>query len=358
MPALRRGDVVIFDNLSSHLSPAVPRRSVVPGRAVLPLPTPYSPDFNPIEEMFSKFKEFLRRVGARAKEHLYDASEKGYERSHPRTSSAGFARRGVRHASVIRCNPTRFARGRLSRRVGARHSAGRLDGRETGCIRVLVMGRYYMMKFLESDCDRFGRHRPAGGRNVLCAGTSGRANRTSICGHEGWDLRAAYPAAHPVGALIPDRGRAARAGLVQQLRRAGAFQGAGTVRGPDSSAQLFGRPAAGLPVQRQHRAEASGTRKVLTSAHRLQRPPGRDRSCPGMTRRTIAPNIYGSGTSAAAAFMIFPSRASTPTTPGLCRETQHPGHMSWAGTTSRTTGPRTKPASNDPRGRRPGPSCG
>jgi transposase len=34
---------------------------------------PYSPDFNPIEEMFSKFKEALRRLGARAKNHLYDA---------------------------------------------------------------------------------------------------------------------------------------------------------------------------------------------------------------------------------------------------------------------------------------------
>jgi DNA replication protein DnaC len=39
---------------------------------VQPLP-PYSPDFNPIEEMFSKFKEGLRRLGARAKNHLYDA---------------------------------------------------------------------------------------------------------------------------------------------------------------------------------------------------------------------------------------------------------------------------------------------
>jgi hypothetical protein len=36
------------------------------GASVLPLP-PYSPDFTPIEEMFSKFKEFLRRIGARAK---------------------------------------------------------------------------------------------------------------------------------------------------------------------------------------------------------------------------------------------------------------------------------------------------
>src|SRR5215208_947630 len=76
VPALRRGDVVIFDNLSSHLSSEVFEAIERAGASVLPLP-PYSPDFNPIEEMFSKFKEFLRRVGARAKEHLYDAIGEG-----------------------------------------------------------------------------------------------------------------------------------------------------------------------------------------------------------------------------------------------------------------------------------------
>src|SRR5436305_12323782 len=76
VPALRRGEVVIFDNLSSHLSPAVSEAIGRAGATVLPLP-PYSPDFNPIEEMFSKFKEFLRRIGARAKEHLYEAIGEG-----------------------------------------------------------------------------------------------------------------------------------------------------------------------------------------------------------------------------------------------------------------------------------------
>jgi transposase len=76
VPALRWGDVVVFDNLSSHLSPAVFEAIEGAGASVLPLP-PYSPDFTPIEEMFSKFKGFLRRVGARAKEHLYDAIGEG-----------------------------------------------------------------------------------------------------------------------------------------------------------------------------------------------------------------------------------------------------------------------------------------
>jgi transposase len=72
VPALHRGDVVVFDSLSSHLGPAVFEAIERAGASVLPLP-PYSPDFTPIEEMFSKFKGFLRRIGARAKEHLYDA---------------------------------------------------------------------------------------------------------------------------------------------------------------------------------------------------------------------------------------------------------------------------------------------
>ena len=72
VPALREGDVVIFDNLAAHLSPEVTEAIERAGASVLPLP-PYSPDFNPIEEMFSKFKEALRRLGARAKDHLYDA---------------------------------------------------------------------------------------------------------------------------------------------------------------------------------------------------------------------------------------------------------------------------------------------
>ena len=71
-----RGDVVIFDDLTSHLPPAVSEAIGRAGASVLPLP-PSSPDFNPIEEMFSKFKGFLRRVGARAKEHLYDAIGEG-----------------------------------------------------------------------------------------------------------------------------------------------------------------------------------------------------------------------------------------------------------------------------------------
>jgi transposase len=76
VPALRRGDVVVFDNLTSHLGTAVVEAIERAGANVLRLP-PYSPDYTPIEEMFSKFKEFLRRVGARARDDLYQAIGQG-----------------------------------------------------------------------------------------------------------------------------------------------------------------------------------------------------------------------------------------------------------------------------------------
>jgi len=72
VPALREGDVVVFDNLSAHVSPLVVEAIERAGASVLPLP-PYSPDYTPIEEMYSKVKEFLRRVAARVKGDLYDA---------------------------------------------------------------------------------------------------------------------------------------------------------------------------------------------------------------------------------------------------------------------------------------------
>jgi transposase len=72
VPELHEGDVVVFDNLSAHLGPAVAEAIEGVGASVLPLP-PYSPDYTPIEEMFSKVKEFLHRVAARVKGDLYAA---------------------------------------------------------------------------------------------------------------------------------------------------------------------------------------------------------------------------------------------------------------------------------------------
>jgi transposase len=94
VPALHPGDVVIFDNLSSHLSPEVTAAIGRAGASVLPLP-PYSPDFSPVEEMFSKLKGFLRRVGARAEEHLYDAIGDGLREVTPQDIFGWFRHAGM-----------------------------------------------------------------------------------------------------------------------------------------------------------------------------------------------------------------------------------------------------------------------
>src|SRR3954466_2097262 len=72
VPALHEGDVVVFDNLSAHLGPAVAKAIEEAGASILPLP-PWSPDYTPIEDMYSKVKAFLRRVAARVKGELDDA---------------------------------------------------------------------------------------------------------------------------------------------------------------------------------------------------------------------------------------------------------------------------------------------
>ena len=65
VPELRVGDVVVWDNLSSHKSAAAVAAIEAVGARVEPLPV-YRPDFSPIEEMFSKVKGGLRSVAARS----------------------------------------------------------------------------------------------------------------------------------------------------------------------------------------------------------------------------------------------------------------------------------------------------
>jgi transposase len=71
-PELRPGDVVVFDNLKPHHAPQVRRTIRRAGASVLPLP-PYSSDYDPLEELWSKFKGELRLVAARVREDLYNA---------------------------------------------------------------------------------------------------------------------------------------------------------------------------------------------------------------------------------------------------------------------------------------------
>ncbi len=64
IPTLKPGDVVIMDNLSSHKSPAIRKMIRGVGARLFFLP-PYSPDLNPIEQVFAKLKTLLRKADER-----------------------------------------------------------------------------------------------------------------------------------------------------------------------------------------------------------------------------------------------------------------------------------------------------
>jgi transposase len=70
VPELRPGDIVIMDNLGSHKGAGVRTAIEAAGAELLYLP-PYSPDFNPIENAFSKLKAALRKAAARTVDALW-----------------------------------------------------------------------------------------------------------------------------------------------------------------------------------------------------------------------------------------------------------------------------------------------
>lgn len=70
-PSLRRGDIVVMDNLSSHKAVGV-RQTIEEAGADLWYLPPYSPDLNPIEKLWSKVKAWLRRIGAKTFDALAD----------------------------------------------------------------------------------------------------------------------------------------------------------------------------------------------------------------------------------------------------------------------------------------------
>ena len=72
VPTLKAGDVVVMDNLASHKTQGVQQLIEAAGARVRYLP-PYSPDFNPIESMWSKVKQSLRSAAARTRHRLVRA---------------------------------------------------------------------------------------------------------------------------------------------------------------------------------------------------------------------------------------------------------------------------------------------
>jgi transposase len=72
VPSLRQGDSVVMDNLSSHKASVIRKAIRSVGAKLFYLP-PYSPDLNPIEQVFAKLKALLRKANARTTEAVIQA---------------------------------------------------------------------------------------------------------------------------------------------------------------------------------------------------------------------------------------------------------------------------------------------
>jgi transposase len=96
LPSLREGDIVVLDNLAPHKTPGVVEAIEAAGAEVWFLP-PYSPDFNPIEKMWSKVKEFLRAAKARTEEALLQAIGAALETVRLSDAQGWFASSGYRY---------------------------------------------------------------------------------------------------------------------------------------------------------------------------------------------------------------------------------------------------------------------
>jgi transposase len=77
-PHLRRGDVLVLDNLGAHKASCLEQVAEERGARVLWLP-PYSPDYSPIENCWSKIKTYLRAAKARTRDELDKALAKAIE---------------------------------------------------------------------------------------------------------------------------------------------------------------------------------------------------------------------------------------------------------------------------------------
>jgi transposase len=82
LPTIRPGEILIMDNLSPHKNEPILQMLAQAGVEVSFLPA-YSPDFNPIEKMWSKVKALLRRAEARSPADLAQASGQSPELHHP-----------------------------------------------------------------------------------------------------------------------------------------------------------------------------------------------------------------------------------------------------------------------------------
>ncbi len=92
-PRLQPGQVVVLDNLSAHKAASLRPALQACGCELLFLP-PYSPDFTPIEQAFSKLKAILRGLGARTREALEEVVRLAIDAITPADATAWFAHAG------------------------------------------------------------------------------------------------------------------------------------------------------------------------------------------------------------------------------------------------------------------------
>jgi transposase len=95
LPSLRHGQVVVMDNLSAHKGERVRELVESADCELLYLP-PYSPDFSPIEEAFSKVKCLIRKAQARSREALVEAMGKALDAVTARDARRFFEHCGYR----------------------------------------------------------------------------------------------------------------------------------------------------------------------------------------------------------------------------------------------------------------------
>jgi transposase len=93
VPTLSPGDIVIMDNLGSHKRPGVRAAIQAAGAKLFYLP-PYSPDFNPIENAFSKLKALLRKAAERTMEGLWNVIGEALPAFTPKECANFFAAAG------------------------------------------------------------------------------------------------------------------------------------------------------------------------------------------------------------------------------------------------------------------------
>ena len=92
-PTLQPGQVVVLDNLSVHKAERI-RHAIEARRCTLLFLPPYSPDFTPIEQAFSKIKAILRGLGARTRQALWEAVRVAVDAITPDDAIAWFAHAG------------------------------------------------------------------------------------------------------------------------------------------------------------------------------------------------------------------------------------------------------------------------